>query len=83
MLWARADVDNGGIILWLPNPEAFARLVAAGDLPGLVLDRGSDRAPDVRLDALDEAQLAVIAGDRKRELFDWEHPLVLLRLPRR
>jgi hypothetical protein len=69
----RARVDGNLLIAWDVSGDAFAEEVAAGRMVGRVED-GS-----VQLDRPTAAVLARIAS-RDGGLFDWTHPLVLVRV---
>ncbi len=82
LAWARARLDEDRLTLWLPRSSPFAELVAGGVLPGDV-SASSGSQPAVRIESLDEAQIEVVVGYHRWQLFDWEHPVVLVRVPPR
>jgi hypothetical protein len=73
-LFTRVKKDNRQILFWMPDTDAFTAAVKAGQLPGEISDS------NVRLTALNADHLAVIKSDQRPTLFDWDEPLVLLRV---
>ena len=74
-LWGRLKKDDSQIIAWFPEVEKIRDLVKAGSLPGTVDEDG-----DVALGDLKAEHLKLITSDDKGILFEWEEPLVLIRL---
>lgn len=73
-LFSRVKKDSRQILFWMPDTEAFTAAVKAGHLPGEIIDSS------VRLSALNASHLEVIKSDQGPGLFDWDEPLVLLRV---
>ena len=73
-LFTRVKKDNRQILFWMPDTDAFTAAVKAGHLPGEISDSS------VRLAALNADHLEVIKSDQGPTLFDWDEPLVLLRV---
>lgn len=72
-LWARVSHRDNAIIAWVPDAEAFVRLVEDRLLPGTAED-GS-----VVLGPLDSGHYRIITSGSHGVLLDWEHPMVLYR----
>jgi hypothetical protein len=72
--WARVKRKGEFLLVWFPDPAKFESLVEDGMLPGEIDD---DR--DVRLGELDDAHLALIAGEESGALFEWDDPHILWR----
>ena len=73
-VWGRVKKKGRLVLLWAPDLEKIKALVNAGDLPGRV-DNG-----DVILDPLSPSQMKRLTAPDKELLFDWEEPLVLIRM---
>ena len=67
--------DEGDLVLWLPNPEAFAEAITAGRLEGTL--EGEGCCPDVTITSPSEALLGLIDDADDRELFDYREPMIL------
>jgi len=76
-LWARIVRDGEQINLWVPSVEKIRALVEKGRLPGTVEDGGT-----VTLGELTADHLRLITGEGEGVLFEWDKPVVLLRLTR-
>jgi hypothetical protein len=75
--WAalRGDV----LLVWAADAMAFRELIAEGALlhdPSAPLTNSGD----AHLGPLDEQALAVLTGERRWDLFEWDDPLVLYRV---
>jgi len=77
-VWSRLYRDDEQVILWAPDAEHFADLVAVGELPGQVQGDGDD----VELQPLRAEQLSSLQGGLDRGLFKWEQPIAMIRLNR-
>lgn len=75
-VWFLISQDDGQIIVWLPERDAFRELAKAGKLPA---ETTSD---SVTLGKLEPEHYEVIAqeADAHGELFDWKEPMALVRL---
>ena len=62
---------TGGFIFWIPNIDAFQKLITEGKLHGVVTKDGGT------IDAPPEALQALIDGPEAGGLFEWEHPYLL------
>jgi hypothetical protein len=70
---------SNSLFVWMPLKDQVARLVASGVLPsgGPLLG-----APDAStIGPLDAAQFELLNRTMKWELFDWEDPDILVRVP--
>ena len=74
-LWGRIKKRNNQIIIWTPSVSKIAALVKDGSLPGTVDDGG-----DVMLGNLTANHLTLITSEDKDVLFEWEDPLVVIRI---
>lgn len=74
-LWGRLKKEDSQIIVWFPDVEKIKDLVKAGSLPGTVGEDG-----DVALGDLKAEHVKLITSDDQGILFEWEEPLVLIRL---
>lgn len=72
-LFARVKREKGLLIIWLPRPERFARLIDERVLPGTV------SREKVHVGELGPEHVKVIASEDRGVLFDWENPLVLIK----
>lgn len=70
--------DEGDLVLWLPNAEAFADAIAQGRLEGTV--EGEDCCKDVTITGPPDALLALIDDADDSELFDYREPMILRRV---
>jgi hypothetical protein len=70
--------DEGDLVLWLPNPEAFAEAIAHGRLEGTV--EGGDCCPDATITSQPDTLLELIDDADDRELFDYREPMILRRV---
>jgi len=70
----RLTRDDGKILIWWPNVDAFKALVEAGTLPGEVTEGN-----DVELGPLEPEHLALLAGGASSGLWQWQEPGVLFR----
>lgn len=73
-VWGRIKKDGNQIIVWFPSVSRIKDLVQAGKLPGTVDEDG-----DVTLGDLKAEHLARLTN-AESPLFEWEEPLVLVRL---
>lgn len=80
--WGRVKKDSNSIILWDPEISKFRTLVEAGTLPGEVKKSGKDNEydSDVILGELTVEHLQIITSEKNGVLFDWDDPLVLIKL---
>ncbi|MBN2431888.1 MAG: hypothetical protein JXQ27_10445 [Acidobacteria bacterium] len=76
-LWARIVRDGEQINLWVPAVEKIRVLVEKGRLPGTVEDSGTLILGDLTTD-----HLRLITSEAEGVLFEWDKPIVLLRLTR-
>jgi hypothetical protein len=74
-VWARVKKQGDYLLVWRPDSTRFQALVEEGALPGELED---DR--DIHLQELDEEGLALIIGEERGVLFEWDDPLILRRL---
>jgi hypothetical protein len=73
-LWARIVKKDRQIVLFVPALDQLSKLVTEGKLPGKVKDHV------VTLEALSPAQLALLTSETGPMLYDWQEPLVLMKL---
>ena len=73
-VWAIIKKSRKMLFIWLPNEERFKKLVEAEILPGEVKESA------VILGDLKPEHMKIITSDERRSLFDWEDPLVLIKL---
>ena len=73
-LFSRLKKDDDQILFWLPSTSAFTKAVEAGHLPGEIEDS------NVRLSNLSASHLEVVKSEKGQALFDWDEPMVLLRV---
>ncbi len=73
-LWARIDKDGHRIMMWLPNPEVFEKLVTEGILPGKVIEDG------ILLKPLKSEHIEIIGASSHGVVFGWDEPIVLVKL---
>lgn len=68
--------NEGGkmIILWSPDYDKFKSLVEKGILPG------ESAGGDISLGLFKPEHLDLITSEKEGVLFDWKHPVVLIRL---
>lgn len=76
-LWARVEMKDGAILVWDPDPAAFAELVGKGVLPGTVAE------DDVVLGTLSPEHYDIITSGSHGVLMKWDEPLVLYRMRKR
>jgi hypothetical protein len=81
-VWGRIRYHENTILLWDPDIRKFRSLVRDGTLPGEARKSGKDKQneSDVVLDKLTQAHLLLITSEEKGVLFDWDEPLVLLKI---
>lgn len=73
--WARIKVDDGIALVWPPDVDAFAALVADAALPGATNSQG------VVLEKLSDGGLETICS-RERTLLRWDAPIVFWKAAR-
>lgn len=73
-LFALVKRQKGTMLIWPPRPESFARLIREGVLPGTVTKE------KVLLGELKPEQMKIIASEDRGVLFDWENPIVLMKM---
>jgi hypothetical protein len=73
-MFLRVDKSDGQIIGWSPDVAAFKKAVEDGHLPGK-MDESS-----VRLSVLNSEHIDYIKSAAATSLFDWDEPLVLVRI---
>jgi hypothetical protein len=73
-VWAIIKKSQKTIFIWLPNEERFKKLIEAKTLPGEV------RKSMVMLGDLKPEHMKIITSEERNFLFDWENPLVLIKL---
>ena len=73
-VWAIIKKSRKTIFIWLPNEDRFKKLIEAKTLPGEV------QKSIVTLGDLKPEHMKIITSDERSSLFDWEDPLVLIRL---
>ena len=80
--WGRIKKDDNSITLWDPDISKFRALVTEGVLPGEAKKSGKDNEhdSDVILGELTAEHLRIIVSEEKGVLFDWDDPLVLLKI---
>lgn len=76
-LWARLSRVDDVILIWAPEPKAFAALVREGKLKGRVQDSG-----DVELEPMPAEALQALAAGAFGVPFEWDTPVVLRRVGR-
>jgi len=81
-VWGRIRYHENTILLWDPDIRKFRSLVRDGTLPGEARKSGKDKQneSDVVLEKLTQAHLLLITSEEKGVLFDWDEPLVLLKI---
>ncbi len=72
-LFARVKKEKGLLIIWLPRPERFARLIDERILPGTASKE------KILLGELGPEHMKVITSEDRGVLFDWENPVVLMK----
>ena len=72
--WARIKQDGRQIIFWQPEEKAFKALVESKQLPGSIDD------DNIILEPLKNEHLRFIIEDKNKNLFDWQEPIVFLKL---
>jgi hypothetical protein len=72
--WAIIKKSQKTIFIWLPNEERFKKLIEEKTLPG------ETQKSMVMLGDLKSEHMKIIATDERSSLFDWENPLVLIKL---
>ena len=73
-LWAIIKKEKEIILIWLPNKERFKTLIETKTLPGEI------KKDLVLLGDLTPEHMKIIASEGRSLLFDWEEPLVLIKL---
>lgn len=73
-VWAMIKKEKEIILIWLPNKDRFKTLIEAKTLPGEI------KKDSVLLGDLKPEHMKIIASERRSLLFDWEEPLVLIKL---
>jgi hypothetical protein len=73
-VWAIIKKSRRTLFIWLPNEERFKKLIEAKTLPGEI------KKGVVMLGDLKPEHMKIITSEEKSFLFDWEDPLVLIRL---
>ncbi|MFZ2445376.1 MAG: hypothetical protein WAW37_03385 [Syntrophobacteraceae bacterium] len=71
--WLIKNESGKMLILWSPDYDKFKHLVEKGILPG------EAQGGDVSLGLLKSEHLDIILSDKAGVLFDWKHPMVLIR----
>lgn len=74
-IWGRVKHQDNQLIVWSPDVAKFKSLVKEGSLPGTLDDGG-----DVILGELTADQLSLITSEKNGVPFNWDEPLVLIRL---
>ena len=74
-IWGRVSKNNHQIVLWAPTVSKFRNLIENGILPGTV-----DADGNVTLDQLTAKHFSKITSESEGILFDWDDPVVLMRL---
>ena len=72
--WAIIKKNKKIILIWLPNEERFKKLIEAKTLPGVV------KKDMIVLGDLKPEHMKIIVSEERSLLFDWEDPLVLIKL---
>ncbi len=73
-LWVRIRKERRMAILWGPDVKEFGDLVSKGKLPGSFAEKS------VYLAELGANELALIRSESEGVLFDWDRPMVLIKL---
>lgn len=73
-VWARIKKEKNMILIWLPNEEKFKTLIETNILPGEIKN-GMTILGDLKPE-----HMKVITSEAKCPLFDWERPLVLIKM---
>ena len=73
-VWAIIKKSTKIILIWLPNEERFKKLIEAKTLPGEI------KKDMVVLGDLKPEHMKIITSEERSLLFDWEDPLVLIKL---
>jgi hypothetical protein len=73
-VWAIVKKSRKTILIWLPNEDRFKKLIEAKTLPG------EAQKSMVILGDLKPEHMKIITTDERSLLFDWENPLVLIKL---
>lgn len=74
-LWGLVKKDKNQIVIWTPSVSRFKILVEDHTLPGTV-----SKDKDVMLGNLTGEHYAVITSETRGILFDWDSPVILIRL---
>jgi len=72
--WARIKQDGRQIIFWQPDEKVFKMLVDSNQLPGKIED------DNIILEPLKNEHLKLISDDKGKTLFDWQDPIIFLKL---
>ena len=73
-VWAIIKKSQKMILIWLPNEERFKKLIEAKTLPGEI------KKDMITLGELKPEHMKIITTEERSSLFDWEDPLVLIKL---
>jgi|WetSurMetagenome_2_1015567.scaffolds.fasta_scaffold186703_2 hypothetical protein len=73
-VWAIIKKSRKTIFIWLPKEERFKKLIEAKTLPG------EAQKSVVMLGDLKPEHMKIITSEERSFLFDWEDPLVLIKL---
>lgn len=73
-VWARIKKERNMILIWLPDEEKFRKLIEAHILPGEIKN-GMTILGDLKPE-----HMKAITSEEKGLLFDWERPLVLIKV---
>lgn len=73
-MWAIIKKEKEIILIWLPQKDRFKTLIEEKKLPGEV------KKDLVLLGDLKPEHMKIIASEGRSLLFDWEEPLVLIKL---
>jgi len=73
-VWAIIKKSRKTIFIWLPNEDRFKKLVETKTFPGEV------KNGTLILTDLKPEHMKIITTDERSSLFDWEDPLVLIKL---
>ena len=86
-IWGRLEKREGQIIIWWPNDVKFGSAIEEGILPGVTKERyvevslkGPVIVVDVFLGDLNAEHMELITTSEKEVLFDWENPMIFLRI---
>jgi hypothetical protein len=74
-VWGRIKREDNQLVIWSPSVSKFKKMVQDGVLPGTVDENG-----DITLGELSADHIKVITSETRGVLFNWDDPIVFIRL---